>query len=110
MEYSLIEWVAPGKISKRVTLQIADHDEAVRLNLFTDRLIIAILRLLNEAKQVDPSGLYLPITHSPTRSGDEIYVFRDGFVKLEPDFEALVKKMFDEFQGCVKSYSHRVSR
>lgn len=107
MEYSLVEWVAPGKISKSVTFQIVDQDKVKKFDRFTDRLIVTLLHLLAEAKQADPDGFYLPLTHNPSKTKDDIYVVRDGFVLLEPKFRFIVKQLFDEYAESTQRYSYR---
>ena len=107
MEYSLVEWVRAGKTSKRVILKIVDHDDEVRLVRLNDRLIITVLRHLNEAKLENPAGLYFPVTHHPTKTGDEIFVLPDAFNMLGPHFKTLVQRMYLEQQDSSVRYSSR---
>jgi hypothetical protein len=107
MEYSLVELVGKGKNPRCVTLHIVDHDDEIRLVRLNDRLIITILRHLNEAKQADPAGFYLPVIHKPSKTGDEIFVLPDGFSMLGPHFKALVRRMYLEQQDSTVRYSSR---
>jgi len=107
MEYSLVELVGEGKTPRSVTLHIVDNDDEVRLVRLNDRLIVTILRHLNEAKLANPAGLYFPVTHHPTKKGDEIFVLPDAFNMLGPHFKALVQRMFYELQDSTVRYSSR---
>jgi hypothetical protein len=107
MEYSLIEWVGAGKTSKSVTFKIVDQEKVKKFDRFTDRLIVTILHILAQAKQADPDGYYLPLTHNPSKTRDDIYVVRDGFNMLEPLFKLMVQKLFDEYAESTQRYSYR---
>ena len=107
MEYSLVELVCAGKIPRCSTFHIVDHDDKFRIVRLNDRLIVTILRHLNEAKLANPAGLYFPVTHNPTKEGDEIFVPPDAFNRLEPYFKALVRRMYFELQDSSVRYSSR---
>ena len=110
MEYSLVELVCAGKIPRCSTFRIVDHDDEIRLVRLNDRLIVTVLRHLNEAKLANPAGLFFPVTHNPTKEGDEIFVLPDAFNRLEPYFKALVRRMYLEQQDSSVRYSSRSNK
>ena len=96
MEYSLNLWCGECETPDKVTFQF--EDEAIKIDRLTDCIVINLLRLLNEAKLENPHGLYLPVRHNPSRSGDEFFVLRDGFFKLRPVFRDIIKEILDDSQ------------
>jgi len=91
MEYVLIEWSDNEKTGAEVAVRTDNPVGIGKLYALTNRLVLTILRQLNEAKQGDPSGLYLPMVHFPSNTGATFWVLRDAFVLLGPDFKNIIQ-------------------
>jgi hypothetical protein len=98
VKYVLVEWLSEGETPRRVGFRAEDLGSSIKLDRLTDRVLVAILHILDEAKLSNPRGFYRPITHNPSDGGDEIYVLRDGFELLEHIFVPIVQGLLDEYK------------
>jgi hypothetical protein len=62
----------------------------------TNRIFVALLQILNEAKAADPLGLYVPISPRRSSNGATILVLRDGFAVLQDIFLDKVQRLYEE--------------
>lgn len=96
MKYVLVEWQADKSVAKSVTFHEDDDVYAGVYHRLTDRIVLTCLQILNEEKEADPRGLYLPMIHYPNKTGARILVVHDAFARLSPDFIDIVQQSINE--------------
>lgn len=93
VKYVLIEW--GGKE------EVVFEDDLVdvgKIDGLTDKVLMNLSQILNEAKRANPSGYYLQIAPKRSRNGAEIRVLRDGFNLLKDNFKSFAMGLLDEYQ------------
>lgn len=107
VEYVLIKWVGNNDISERVSFR-TDLGKGISVDKLNDKVVTNVARILNLAKQANPSGFYVPIAPSTSKNGAEIRVLPDGFNLLKDDFKSLAMGLLDEYQeGRIRNSGRR---
>jgi hypothetical protein len=96
VRYVLVEWRGDDKDPAKVVFEV-DSEKVPLIDKLTNRILATIARILNEAGESDPDGLYVPILPVLNSTGAEFFVLRDGFLELLPVFEGIVQKLLDEY-------------
>ena len=91
MEYVLVEWSDNEETGNKIAVRTDNPVGTGKLYALTNRLVLSILRQLNDAKQGDPGVLYLPMAHFPSNTGAVFWVLRDAFILLGPDFKNIIQ-------------------
>lgn len=107
VEYVLIEWVGNDETPDWVSFR-ADLDKGISIDRVNDKVLTNVARVLNQAKQANPSGFYVPFSPKTSKSGAEICVLRDGFNLLKRDFKSFAMGLLEEYkEGRIRNPGRR---